>query len=42
VVGLSARGWEDLPARLQTLVERAELLVGSPRHLALVPLVPGQ
>jgi len=42
VVGLSARGWDDLPVRLQNLVERAEVLVGSPRHLALVPLVSGQ
>ena len=42
MVGLSARGWDDLPVRLQNLVERAEVLVGSPRHLALVPLVSGQ
>lgn len=42
VVGLSARGWKDLPVRLQTLIERAEVLVGSPRHLALVPFVAGQ
>jgi precorrin-6B C5,15-methyltransferase / cobalt-precorrin-6B C5,C15-methyltransferase len=42
VVGLSARGWEDLPERLRATVQQAEVLLGSPRHLDLIPSVSGQ
>jgi precorrin-6Y C5,15-methyltransferase (decarboxylating) len=42
VVGLSARGWPDLPARLQALVTAADVLIGSERHLDLIPARPGQ
>jgi precorrin-6Y C5,15-methyltransferase (decarboxylating) len=37
VVGLSARGWEDLPERLRSTIQSAEVLLGSPRHLQLIP-----
>jgi precorrin-6B C5,15-methyltransferase / cobalt-precorrin-6B C5,C15-methyltransferase len=37
VIGLSARGWSDLPDRLRTLIQRAEVLLGSPRQLSLIP-----
>jgi precorrin-6B C5,15-methyltransferase / cobalt-precorrin-6B C5,C15-methyltransferase len=37
VVGLSARGWSDLPERLRTLIRQAEVLLGSRRHLELIP-----
>jgi len=39
VVGLTARGWEELPERLRVLVLQADVLVGSPRLLDLVPPV---
>ncbi len=42
VVGLSAVGWQDLPARERSLVEGAEVLLGSPRQLGLIPPVLGQ
>ena len=42
VVGIGADGWSGLPERLQTLVREAEVLLGGPRHLALVPAVDGQ
>lgn len=42
VVGLGADGWEGLPARLQSLVRGAPVLLGGHRHLGLVPEVPGQ
>jgi precorrin-6B C5,15-methyltransferase / cobalt-precorrin-6B C5,C15-methyltransferase len=42
VVGLSARGWSDLPERLRSLIQQAEVLVGSPRHLDLIPRFPAQ
>ncbi len=42
VVGLGARGWPDMPTRLQSLVKRAEVVLGSPRHLKLVPAFAGQ
>ena len=42
VVGLGARGWPDMPTRLQSLVKRAEVVLGSPRQLKLVPAFPGQ
>ena len=37
VIGLSARGWSDLPERLRTLIQQAEVLLGSPRQLSLIP-----
>ena len=37
VIGLSARGWSDLPDRLRTLIQQAEVLLGSPRQLSLIP-----
>jgi precorrin-6Y C5,15-methyltransferase (decarboxylating) len=42
VVGLSARGWSDLPERLRSLIQQAEVLIGSPRHLDLIPRSPAQ
>jgi precorrin-6B C5,15-methyltransferase / cobalt-precorrin-6B C5,C15-methyltransferase len=42
VVGLSARGWNDLPERLRATIRDAEVLLGSPRHLDLVPPCPDQ
>jgi precorrin-6B C5,15-methyltransferase / cobalt-precorrin-6B C5,C15-methyltransferase len=42
VVGLSARGWEDLPERLRATVRHAEVLLGSPRQLDLIPRVSDQ
>lgn len=42
VVGIGADGWSTLPERLQRLVREAEVLLGGPWHLALVPAVEGQ
>lgn len=42
VVGVGDGGFADLPQPLQRLVVRAEVLIGAPRHLALVPAVDGQ
>jgi precorrin-6Y C5,15-methyltransferase (decarboxylating) len=42
VVGLSARGWDDLPERLHYLIRNADVLLGSPRHLDLIPPFSGQ
>jgi precorrin-6B C5,15-methyltransferase / cobalt-precorrin-6B C5,C15-methyltransferase len=42
VIGLTARGWSDLPDRLQVMVQHADVLLGSPRHLDLVPPFPHQ
>jgi precorrin-6B C5,15-methyltransferase / cobalt-precorrin-6B C5,C15-methyltransferase len=42
VVGLSARGWSDLPERFRSLIQQAEVLIGSPRHLDLIPRFPAQ
>jgi precorrin-6B C5,15-methyltransferase / cobalt-precorrin-6B C5,C15-methyltransferase len=42
VIGLSARGWSDLPERLRDMIQNADVLLGSPRHLDLVPTLPGQ
>jgi precorrin-6Y C5,15-methyltransferase (decarboxylating) len=42
VVGLSARGWDDLPERLRATVRAAEVLLGSARHFDLIPEVPDQ
>lgn len=37
VVGVGAEGWTGMPAGARRLVESAQVLVGSPRLLALVP-----
>lgn len=37
MVGLSARGWQDLPERLRSTIQSADVLLGSPRHLDLIP-----
>jgi precorrin-6Y C5,15-methyltransferase (decarboxylating) len=42
VVGLSARGWSDLPERLRVTIQYADVLLGSPRHLDLIPPFPQQ
>jgi precorrin-6B C5,15-methyltransferase / cobalt-precorrin-6B C5,C15-methyltransferase len=42
VVGLSARGWSDLPKRLRAVIRQADVLLGSPRHLVLIPQFPDQ
>jgi len=42
VLGLTARGWSDLPERLRARIRYAEVLIGSPRHLDLIPPVPAQ
>jgi precorrin-6Y C5,15-methyltransferase (decarboxylating) len=42
VVGLTARGWDDLPERERALVSAADVVIGSPRLLALVPRARGQ
>ncbi|MFC8501347.1 precorrin-6y C5,15-methyltransferase (decarboxylating) subunit CbiE [Pedococcus sp. NPDC057267] len=42
VVGLGDGGFAELPEPLQRLVARARVLLGAPRHLALVPAVHGQ
>jgi hypothetical protein len=34
------RGWNDLPERLRATVRDAEVLLGSPRQLDLVPAFP--
>ncbi len=42
VVGLSARGWSEVPDRLRILIQQAEVLLGSQRHLDLIPPFPAQ
>jgi precorrin-6B C5,15-methyltransferase / cobalt-precorrin-6B C5,C15-methyltransferase len=42
VVGLSARGWDDLPERLRAIIRSADMLLGSPRHFDLIPQLPDQ
>ena len=42
VVGLTARGWADLPEPERALVRASTLVVGSRRLLDLVPLGPAQ
>jgi precorrin-6Y C5,15-methyltransferase (decarboxylating) len=37
VVGLTARGWSDLPERLRATIQSAEVLLGSPRLIDLIP-----
>ena len=42
MVGLIPRGWSEVPERLRTMIQYAEVLVGSPRHLELIPAFPSQ
>jgi precorrin-6Y C5,15-methyltransferase (decarboxylating) len=42
VVGIGADGWDGVPARLRRVVLDAAVVLGGPRHLALLPDVPGQ
>lgn len=42
VVGLTARGWTDLPGSIRAIVSAADLVIGSPRQLALVRIGPEQ
>ena len=42
MIGLSARGWSEVPERLRTLIRQAEVVLGSPRHLDLIPPFPSQ
>lgn len=42
VVGIGAAGWDALGARERALVLAAHRVLGGPRHLDLLPAVPGQ
>jgi precorrin-6Y C5,15-methyltransferase (decarboxylating) len=42
VVGVGADGWDGLPRASQTAIGSAQVLLGGPRQLALVPEIPGQ
>ena len=42
MVGLSAQGWSDLPDRLRATIQGAEVLLGSPRLIDLIPPFPAQ
>jgi precorrin-6B C5,15-methyltransferase / cobalt-precorrin-6B C5,C15-methyltransferase len=42
VVGLSARGWSDLPERRRATIRHAEVLLGSSRLMDLIPPFPAQ
>jgi len=42
VVGLTARGWSELPERLRATIQSAEVLLGSPRLIDLIPRFPAQ
>lgn len=42
VVGIGADGWAGLPSSSQELVRSAGVVLGGPRHLDLLPHVPGQ
>jgi precorrin-6B C5,15-methyltransferase / cobalt-precorrin-6B C5,C15-methyltransferase len=42
VVGIGARGWDEIPVRHQQLIRDSAVLLGGKRHLDLVPDVPGQ
>jgi precorrin-6B C5,15-methyltransferase / cobalt-precorrin-6B C5,C15-methyltransferase len=42
VVGLTARGWSEIPERLRTTIQSAEVLLGSPRLIDLLPPFPAQ
>jgi precorrin-6Y C5,15-methyltransferase (decarboxylating) len=40
VIGLTARGWSELPERLRAIIRDADVLVGGARHLDLIPPLP--
>lgn len=42
VVGIGADGWDGLSGAVRALVQGARVVLGGPRHLALLPDVPGQ
>jgi precorrin-6B C5,15-methyltransferase / cobalt-precorrin-6B C5,C15-methyltransferase len=42
VIGIGEDGIDALPRKLQELIERAELIVGGERHLAMVPQARGE
>ena len=42
MVGLTARGWSDVPERLRTTIQDADILLGSARHFDLIPSVSSQ
>lgn len=42
VVGIGADGWDGLPESARFVVRSADVLLGAPRHLSLVPERPGQ
>jgi precorrin-6B C5,15-methyltransferase / cobalt-precorrin-6B C5,C15-methyltransferase len=43
VAGVGADGWPGLAPTARDVIERAEVIIGAPRHLALLPsAVPGQ
>lgn len=42
MIGLSARGWVDLAQGPRDLIRYADVLLGSPRHLDLIPQFSGQ
>ena len=42
VVGIGADGWAGLPAASRAAIEKAQVLLGAPRQLSLVPVIPGQ
>ena len=42
MVGLTARGWSELPERLRATIQSAEVLLGSPRLIDLIPPFPSQ
>lgn len=42
VVGIGADGWHGISEAGRTLIESTRVVLGGPRHLALLPDVPGQ
>lgn len=42
VIGIGADGWDGLAGPVRAAVAAADVLLGAPRHLDLVPAVPGQ
>lgn len=42
VVGIGAGGYAELPPRLARLVDSARVVLGGPRHLAMLPPIAGQ
>jgi len=42
VIGIGADGWAGMPQRLRDVIERADVLLGGSRHIAMVPTVAGQ